>query len=91
MLLPGHRKPFGLFAVVVVILLCKDYDLLYCDSIPLLSPIYTMKNRCDMRCDKLCDRGNPVAGCCKLLQRLIAKVEPGSTFATACIATWDAT
>ena len=24
-------------------------------------------------------------------QRLIAKVEPGSTFATACIATWDAT
>ena len=27
----------------------------------------------------------------KLSQRLIAKVEPGSTFATACIATWDAT
>ena len=33
----------------------------------------------------------PVAGCRKLSQRLIAKVEPGSTFATACIATWDAT
>ena len=47
-----------------------------------------MKNRCDMLCDKLCDRGNP---CRRLSQRLIAKVEPGSTFATACIATWDAT
>ena len=33
----------------------------------------------------------PVAGCRKLSQRLIAEVEPGSTFATACIATWDAT
>ena len=65
MLLPGHRKPFGLFAVVVVILLCKDYDLLYCDSIPLLSPIYTMKNHCDKRCDELCGRGNP---CRRLLQ-----------------------
>ena len=33
----------------------------------------------------------PVAGCRKLSQRLMAKVEPGSTFATACIATWGAT
>ena len=40
-----------------------------------------MKNRCDMRCDRLCDRENP---CRRLSQRLIAKVEPGSTFATAC-------
>ena len=53
-----------------------------------LSPIYAMKNRCDMRCDKLCDRGNP---CRTLSQRLIAKVEPGSSFVAACIATWDAT
>ena len=44
-----------------------------------LSLIYTMKNRCDMLCDKLCDRGNL---CRTLSQRLIAKVEPGSTFAT---------
>ena len=45
-----------------------------------------MKNRCDMRRDKLCDRGNP---CRTLSQGLIAKVEPGSTFTTACIATWE--
>ena len=41
---------------------------------PDLSPIYTMKNRCDIRCDRLCDRlcdrGNP---CRKLSQLLIAK------------------
>ena len=36
------------------------------------------------------DRGTPVACCRKLSQRLIEKVEPGSTSATACIATWDA-
>ena len=30
-----------------------------------LSPIYTMKNRCDMRCDRFCNRGNP---CCRLSQ-----------------------
>ena len=41
-----------------------------------------MKIRCDMRCDKLCDRGST---CRKLSQRLIAKVEPGSTFATTIV------
>ena len=34
------------------------------------------------------DRGNP---CCTLPQPLIARVEPGSTFAIACIATCDET
>ena len=49
-------------------------------GIVLQTPVHI--NRCDMRCDKLCDRGNP---CRKLSQRLIAKVEPGSTFATAIV------
>ena len=33
-----------------------------------LSPIYTMNNRCDMLCDKLCDRGNP----CRKLSQAVA-------------------
>ena len=53
-----------------------------------LSPIYTMKNRCDMHRSKHCDRENPGG---KLSQRLITRVEPGSTSVTACIATCDAT
>ena len=40
-----------------------------------LSPIYTMKNRCDMRCDKLCDRGNP----CRRLSQAVASCRNGSS------------
>ena len=36
-----------------------------CGPLWVLSPIYTMKNRCNMQCDKHCDRGNP---CCTLSQ-----------------------
>ena len=52
---------------------------------PNLSPIYTMKNRCDMRWTSFATGETPVASCRKLSQRLIAKLEPGSTFATAIV------
>ena len=53
-----------------------------------LSPIYTIRNGCDVRCDKHGDKGNLSR---KMSQQPIARVEPDSTFATACIATCIAT
>ena len=58
-----------------------------------LSPIYTMNIAAACDATSFATGETPVTRCRKrreLSQWLIAKVEPSSTFATACISTWDA-